>query len=220
METLKNIEVAKLISNAKIIFWDFDGVIKESVNIKTHAFMQLFEKYGEEVVKKVKNHHENNGGMSRFLKFPLYLKWSGIKSTNEVVQKLSKEFNEITMHNVINSNWVPGVEEYIRSNSNKQTFILVSATPQIELDYIVNNLNLKKCFDQIFGSPFLKSEVIKNVLNKYNINSNLTLMIGDALLDYESALVNKVPFLFRLHETNSMILNHYNGYIIKDFKEI
>lgn len=220
METLKNIKVAKLISNAKIIFWDFDGVIKESVNIKTHAFMQLFEKYGEEVVKKVKNHHENNGGMSRFLKFPLYLKWSGIKSTNEVVQKLSKEFNEITMHNVINSNWVPGVEEYIRSNSNKQTFILVSATPQIELDYIVNNLNLKKCFDQIFGSPFLKSEVIKNVLNKYNINSNLTLMIGDALLDYESALVNKVPFLFRLHETNSMILNHYNGYIIKDFKEI
>ena len=217
---MKNIEAAKLISNAKIIFWDFDGVIKESVNIKTHAFMQLFEKYGEEVVKKVKNHHENNGGMSRFLKFPLYLKWSGIKSTDEVVQKLSNEFNEITMHSVINSNWVPGVEQYIRSNSNKQTFILVSATPQIELDYIVNNLNLKKCFDQIFGSPFLKSEVIKNVLNKYNINSNLTLMIGDALLDYESALVNKVPFLFRLHETNSMILNHYNGYIIKDFKEI
>ncbi|MEC7219091.1 MAG: hypothetical protein VXW29_01645, partial [SAR324 cluster bacterium] len=32
----------------KLIFWDFDGVIKDSVPLKTEAFDQLFCEYGEE----------------------------------------------------------------------------------------------------------------------------------------------------------------------------
>ena len=66
-------------TNYKILFWDFDGVIKDSVEVKTQAFFQLFEPFGELVAEKVRKHHEAHGGMSRFDKFPIYLQWAGLE---------------------------------------------------------------------------------------------------------------------------------------------
>ena len=56
------------------IFFDFDGVIADSVNVKTEAFKQLYLKYGDEIAAKVVHHHIQNGGMSRFEKFKYYHK--------------------------------------------------------------------------------------------------------------------------------------------------
>ena len=39
------------------ILFDFDGVLCECTDVKTEAFAKLFESFGEEVVKKVMNHH-------------------------------------------------------------------------------------------------------------------------------------------------------------------
>ena len=53
-------------NDAKIVFWDFDGVIKDSVDVKTQAFIDLFDAYGSNVVQAVVAHHIKNGGISRF----------------------------------------------------------------------------------------------------------------------------------------------------------
>ena len=53
----------------KNIFFDFDGVIADSVNVKTEAFEKIYLPYGKEIAEKVINHHRENGGMSRFEKF-------------------------------------------------------------------------------------------------------------------------------------------------------
>ena len=67
--------MSTLIQNASLIFWDFDGVIKESVSIKTDAYIKIFEPYGKNIQDLVKNHHEINGGVSRFEKIPLQVKY-------------------------------------------------------------------------------------------------------------------------------------------------
>ena len=56
----------------KGVIFDFDGVIAESVQVKTDAFATLYEQYGEYIVTKVIEHHEANGGMSRFEKIRFY----------------------------------------------------------------------------------------------------------------------------------------------------
>ena len=66
----------QLVKQAQVIFWDFDGVIKDSVQVKSLAFQKIFSEYGFDVVNRVRRHHERNGGMSRFEKFPLYLSWA------------------------------------------------------------------------------------------------------------------------------------------------
>ena len=54
------------------IIFDFDGVVLESLNVKTNAFKKLYEPYGSDISKKVVEHHLENGGVSRFDKIKFY----------------------------------------------------------------------------------------------------------------------------------------------------
>ena len=49
----------KSLKSAKVIFWDFDGVIKDSVKVKTDAFEKLFSTYGNDIVKKIRGPNYN-----------------------------------------------------------------------------------------------------------------------------------------------------------------
>jgi len=44
------------------IAFDFDGVLAESVGVKTKAYARLFEEHGEGVVSRVVDYHLKNGG--------------------------------------------------------------------------------------------------------------------------------------------------------------
>ena len=52
----------------KAVIFDFDGVLAESLEIKTVAFGKLFEDKGEAVRDKVIKYHLDNSGVSRFEK--------------------------------------------------------------------------------------------------------------------------------------------------------
>ena len=46
--------VLKKLTNIKAIIFDFDGVIVDSIEAKTNAFEQLYNRYGDDVKQKVK----------------------------------------------------------------------------------------------------------------------------------------------------------------------
>mgnify|MGYP001603730100 CR=1 FL=1 len=202
------------------LFWDFDGVIKDSIEVKTRAFVSLFERYGLEVAKKVRLHHEANGGMSRFDKLPLYLRWAGDDPSESRVSQLCAQFSQLALQGVIDSPWVPGAEAYLRDNRHRQTFVLVSATPQTELEQILLALDLRKCFAEVFGAPASKEEAIRMTLSEGGIDPQCCLMIGDARADLEAAQANRVPFLLRRHSTNSEVFADYAGLSVKDFTKL
>ena len=49
----------------KTIFWDFDGVIIDSMKIKGDGFIELFENYNLEQVRLLEKYHYANGGISK-----------------------------------------------------------------------------------------------------------------------------------------------------------
>ena len=104
----------KSLKSAKVIFWDFDGVIKDSVKVKTDAFEKLFSTYGNDIVKKIRIHHEENGGVSRFDKIPIYLKWVKQELSQEIVNRYSNQFSILVKKNVIDSEWVVGVLNFLQ----------------------------------------------------------------------------------------------------------
>lgn len=205
---------------ARLVFWDFDGVIKDSVDVKTQAFIQLFAQFGTHVTEKVRLHHESNGGMSRFDKLPLYLHWAGEEASSEQVNMFCDRFSQVVLQRVIDAPWVPGVEGYLRINSHRKIFVLVSATPEEELEQILNALDLRNCFESVFGAPTCKKEAIRLTLEKHGISPQDCLMIGDANADLEAAQANQVPFLLRWHETNSCIFPEYSGPSVNDFRNL
>ena len=203
----------------KVIFWDFDGVIKESVEVKNWAFRQLFLPYGDVIAHRVCEHHIANGGMSRIDKIPLYLKWAGQAGSVSTIDAFCMRFGEMVLQAVVDAPWVPGVESLLRTNPYRQTFFVVSATPQGELEEILHKLDLTQCFSRIYGAPTRKTDAIQMALAKQGLEPCDCLMVGDALADLEAAEANAVPFLLRRHATNAEFFSSYAGPSVEDFAE-
>jgi len=55
--------------NWQAVFFDFDGVILDSVDVKTDAFVAIFRGYGPKIREDVVKYHHENGGVSRMEKF-------------------------------------------------------------------------------------------------------------------------------------------------------
>jgi HAD superfamily hydrolase (TIGR01549 family) len=204
----------------QIIFWDFDGVIKESVSVKTDAFVELFKPYGDKVCNKVKAHHIKNGGMSRFIKIPLYLNWANVEPTVSKIDDMSSEFSMIVKNKVVRSSWVPGVKKFLEDFRNKYIFIVVSATPQRELLDICRLLNIDDYFFKIYGTPTSKSSAIKMSIDNLDISCNRCLMFGDAKADIDAAKENNINFIFRRHKYNQNINLENEIQEINDFNNI
>src|SRR5579863_5414353 len=99
----------------RILFWDFDGVIKESIAVKADAFERLFAPFGAQVASRVRTHHEHHGGLSRYDKLPLYLRWADCAAGADEVQRFAESFSAMVRQAVIDSAWVPGAREYLCS---------------------------------------------------------------------------------------------------------
>ena len=173
----------------KAIFFDWDGVITDSVNIKTDSYYDMFIDFGKEVQEKVKQHHLQNGGMSRFEKFKLYYKdFLGIEIDENKVKELSNQFSKLVKEKVANAPFIDGAVETIKKEYNKGTILfVVSGTPTDEMKEIATNKGLAKYFREICGSPKKKTPWVKELLEKYNLKPDDCLFIGDAMTDYNAA---------------------------------
>ncbi len=193
------------LQQAAVVFWDFDGVIKDSVAVKSVGFEQLFLPYGAALASRVRQHHETHGGVSRFDKFRIYLDWVGEPVTETRVAELSSHFSQLVLQAVIDSPWVPGVREYLVSHHGRQHFVLITATPQEEIEQILRTLDLAACFRTVYGSPTPKATAIRDVLSRLSISAQQALVVGDSQTDLDAAQANGVPFLLRRTSLNQTL---------------
>ena len=207
---------AKKVKKANLIFWDFDGVIKDSVDVKTEAYENLFLPYGPEIARRIREHHEANGGVSRFDKMPLYLEWAGQSASPEQIEECCQQFSQAVVQAVIDSPWVPGVREYLLKHYMDQYFVLVTATPHKEIEKILASLKLSHCFKEIFGAPTKKDRAIKGVLERLRCSPDEAIMIGDSESDLLAAQANSVPFLLRRTPLNGGLQAAYQGPMFDD----
>ena len=115
-------QILNNIRNSKAIIWDFDGVIKDSVDLKGKVFLEIFKDESRSFKKKVYDHHCKNGGISRYEKISTYLKWSSLEKNSKNEIKFAREFSNQIKREVINANYINGIHDYLISNHKKQTF--------------------------------------------------------------------------------------------------
>jgi phosphoglycolate phosphatase-like HAD superfamily hydrolase len=183
--------------NWEAVFFDFDGVILDSVDVKTKAFAKMFREYGPEVEKRVVEYHLNNGGVSRFDKFRYYYEKILNKPVNEeIIKTLSEQFLNLVMDGVLTSPFMPGARETLENLKERSiTAYIISATPENEISLIVDEKGLSKYFKEVHGSPRKKWEICQEIINRKNYNPQNCLFIGDAMSDYEAAQRNGICFL-------------------------
>ena len=212
------VSLEKPLNEFRLIFWDFDGVIKESVELKTSAFYELFLPFGISVARRIQDHHFSNGGMSRFDKMPLYLGWAKQDTSIQNVTAYCEIFSIMVQQAVIQSEWVPGVEAYIKNNHQRQFFVLVTATPIEEIRVILHRLQLLDAFKALYGAPTTKQLAIFQGLRSFDCLRSDALMIGDSEADLVAAKANRVPFLLRRTKENILLQERFSGPSIDDFQ--
>ena len=128
----------------KAIIFDFDGVLVESVDVKTKAFARMFENKGEEVVKKVTDFHLINGGLSRVHKFKHYyeviLKCS---LSEDKLSELCKTFSQLVVDEVINSPYVNGAKEFMEKLSSVEKWMYIL---RVSMGLQGRRVKLPKCY--------------------------------------------------------------------------
>ena len=205
----------------KGIIFDFDGVIVQSVQIKTEAFSEIYHQYDPSIVSKVVKHHESNGGISRYEKFRIYHNsFLNKPITDKEINQLSKKFSKLVMQKVINAPYVPGVLEYIKKSFRKYKLFISTGTPTKEINNILAERKISNYFAEIFGSPDKKQIHISRIISKYSFVSEELIFYGDSNSDVEAANDFNIPFILLENKENQILSNEFNGNKIKDFMEI
>jgi len=194
-------------NNIKVIIFDYDGVISESVSIKTEAFAEIFKPYGDEVVRRVIEHHEANGGVSRFDKLKKYYNdFLGQRITQTDLTQIENRFSSLVLQKVIDAPYVPGAIEFISSNYMNFSFFISTGTPENEIEIILKEKNIRKYFKEVYGAPDKKGSHINKIIEKYLYNRSEIIFIGDSLADRDAARENEIEFIGR-YTTSEEIRN-------------
>ncbi|MAZ26831.1 MAG: hypothetical protein CL868_07100 [Cytophagaceae bacterium] len=203
------------------IFFDFDGVILESVKAKTNAFIEMYRPYGNTIMNKVLQHHIENGGISRFEKFKYYEEvFLGKQCSRERIDELAKEFSLKVKDQVISSKAVEGVIEFLENYHKKLDFWIITGTPTDEILEITKARNLQGYFKGIYGSPKNKKHWTEYIIDLHGLDRSSTLFLGDATTDYEAAKHSGLHFGLRQIPENEIMFKDYMGLKFTDFYQL
>src|SRR5947208_3539082 len=109
------------------ILFDFDGIILESIHIKTEAFRELFKGYGSRV-EDIVRYHQQHGGVNRFEKFRhIYRHTLRLPLPDNENKRLGRRFTRIIFKKMLACRYVPGARGLLQSLKGRIPLYVVSA---------------------------------------------------------------------------------------------
>lgn len=180
----------------KNIIFDFDGVILDSVPVKTQAYRDLFKKFDKKTVERMIEYHEHHGGVSRYLKVKYFFnQLLGENISDEDVVMYANRYSELTKQELSQKKYlIRDTVDFIKRNQSKYNMHVASAADHNDLICICKELEIVDYFKSIQGSPKLKSDIIKEILLENKYQNQETVLIGDSINDYEAAVKNNIGF--------------------------
>jgi phosphoglycolate phosphatase-like HAD superfamily hydrolase len=185
-----------MLNKFKTIFWDFDGVIMDSMPVRDKGFEIVLNNYPKEQVDFLMEYHRKNGGLSRYNKFRYFFEVIRKESiTDSEIQILAEEFSVVMLQNLLDSSLL--IEDsinFIKNNYLKYNMHIVSGSDGNELRYICETLGLSKYFISIHGSPTPKKQLVEDLLESCKYKKDETCLIGDSMNDLEASKLNNISF--------------------------
>ncbi|MDR1945658.1 MAG: HAD family hydrolase [Desulfovibrio sp.] len=171
-----------------LVVFDCDGVILESMDVKTRAFRRIGAEFGEEAADRLALYHSLRGGVSRYEKFAwLYREVLGREISDEEKERLNEKFTDAALAEVMDCPLVPGMAEVLDRLYGRLPLYVASGAPQEELRFILEKRGLSRYFEDIRGYPPAKHLLLKSIVEKSGADPARCVMVGDAYTDLEAA---------------------------------
>jgi phosphoglycolate phosphatase-like HAD superfamily hydrolase len=187
--------------------FDFDGVLADSVEVKTSAFEALYLQHGPEVAADVVRYHREHGGMPRREKFRHFeARLLGRQADEAELDRLCEAFSRLVLDGVVAAPEIPGALAFLRRWHGRVPLFVDSATPDQELAVILKRRGLDGYFEAAYGSTRTKAENLASILAAGGYAPEKTLFFGDALSDHAAAQACSARFLGIVRDDGSPLL--------------
>lgn len=205
----------------RAIVFDFDGVLVESVEVKTKAFAHLFAGETHMISQQIMAYHLKNLGVSRFEKFrTIYRDILKLPLTEEKFRSLCKRFSELVVDEVVAAPWVEGAERFLQAYGGLYPLFVISGTPEEELREIVRRRRMEELFMEVMGSPKTKDILLRETMERHRLAPTELVFIGDAETDWKAALETGVTFVWRRADRATPSLPGFLGLSIVSLAEL
>jgi phosphoglycolate phosphatase-like HAD superfamily hydrolase len=171
-----------------LIVFDCDGIILESVDVKTEAFARIGEAFGEEARDRIVAFHRLHGGVSRYKKFEwLYQEVLHREISPEELEDLNATFTAHAYDAVLHCPLVPGIQDVLDRWRGRAPMYVDSGAPHAELGQILHARGLSGYFAGIYGSPPGKTEILREIVAASGARPTDAVMVGDSITDQQAA---------------------------------
>lgn len=186
-----------MINKINTIFWDFDGVLMNSNEVRDKGFLEVLKEYPKNEVSELMEFHQANGGLSRYVKFRYFFEEvRNEEITDAEIQSWADKFSEIMLKFLINKDLlIHETIDFVKKNHKNFHMHIVSGSDGKELKQICKGIGIDQYFKSIHGSPTPKKRLITELLDKQDYNSKNCVLIGDSLNDKDAAELNNVEFI-------------------------
>jgi phosphoglycolate phosphatase-like HAD superfamily hydrolase len=185
----------------KTWFFDCDGVLLDSNQLKSESFYEVALPYGKENAQALVECNKRLGGVTRFEKFRYFFETIlGKKTFEKELEKALHNFSTLVCEKLISCPETSGVRDFLSSLPTNTRKYVVSGGAQSEIQYVFKQRGLDIYFNGIYGSPDSKEAIMGNRVRSSDIEYP-AVFIGDSQYDYEIAMRFNLDFFFMIKYT-------------------
>jgi phosphoglycolate phosphatase-like HAD superfamily hydrolase len=177
---------ARLDPRLRAVVLDFDGVVLDSVDLKTGAFAAVFAGEPADARARIMEYHGAHNGISRYEKF----RWA----YREVLRRplppeeeaaLGARYNRLVEDAVVAAAEIPGALDFVRACP--LPVFVASGTPEEELRRVVARRGWEALFAGVRGAPARKAPILRGIADSLGAGPGALVMVGDAMTDHDAA---------------------------------
>lgn len=181
----------------KIIAFDFDGVIVDSIKLSYDINKELMPDLDYEDWRTW-----SNGNFHEIVR-----KRNDIKFNDDNYRYYRKRYNK----EVLKILPIAGINNILNKMNEKYTLVVISSNSQKSIELYLKKHNLIHYFQDLLGEETSQSKVekFKFVIKKYNTNSENLLLITDSLGDIKEANelnIKSLAVLWGIHDHSTLNL--------------
>jgi len=187
------------VKHVDALFLDFDGVLVESVEIKSKAFRALYADQPPDVLARIMAYHGAHDGISRVVKLRhCHEHFLGISLIRHELDALSNRYAQLVEDAVVAAPWVPGALELLQTHRPHCKLFVVSGTPEDEIKRIAERRGMMAWLTSVHGSPTTKGDIVRALMAEHDLHAQHCVFIGDAMADWRAARETGVAFIGRV----------------------
>lgn len=202
------------------VVFDCDGVLIESVDIKTAAFVELFSEYPQHA-EAIADHHLTHLGISRFEKFRwIYRELLQLELGDDQLKALGQRFADHVAAGTLTCPEVPGTTATLATLHGWAVPLFVaSGTPQDELDQVISARGWTTLFAGVHGSPTTKPDMLTSIAKTVGTTPSQLVFVGDGWSDYQAARETGARFVLRDTVAQADRFRQYAGARVRDLAD-